>query len=95
MSKKYVCDVCNTVVDDPYSAKMREFNLNTWIRGGAICAEKVETKRKIHICGGCYEKITKAAPLTQESKVKLAYENYLAERNKLNEMRKKELNTKG
>lgn len=27
MAKKYVCDICGRVIDDPYSAKMREFYL--------------------------------------------------------------------
>lgn len=58
MSKKYVCDICNKVMDDPYEAHMREFYIGHGYENGHAYLTPIKTfKTKIDICGECFKKI--------------------------------------
>lgn len=68
MSKKYVCDICNKVIDDPYHAKMREFYVGAGFEDGHVCPINIKTfKFKIDICGNCFETLRKAASKKEEN----------------------------
>lgn len=55
MSKKYICDMCETVIDNPYSVKMREFYIGADYECGTVFPIPIKTSKfKIHICGDCF-----------------------------------------
>jgi ribosomal protein L37AE/L43A len=53
--KAYVCDICGITIDEPHSAKMREFCFT--VSNCDICQlpQKNKTKVKIHLCNNCFE----------------------------------------
>lgn len=62
MSKKYICDICNAVIDDPYKAQMREFYIGCEYESGSLHPIPIKTfKTKIHICDVCFKTLKNAA----------------------------------
>lgn len=53
--KEYVCDVCRSIITDPYYMNMREFCFT--IDNGDIyeVPDKTKIKEKIHLCNNCFE----------------------------------------
>ena len=49
--KAFVCDSCGVTMNDPHSAKMREYYIEKHI-GGNIWGDR---RIKIHLCNNCYK----------------------------------------
>ena len=61
MSKKYVCDICDSVIDNPYKMHMREFYVGCdFTENGVVPADIKTFKTKIHICGCCFDALRNA-----------------------------------
>lgn len=53
--KKYVCDICDRIVDKPYNVMMKEFRVGYeyyLLQGKVPKDEKV--RKKIHMCPECW-----------------------------------------
>lgn len=62
MSKKYVCDICNSIIDNPYKARMREFYVGFDFTNHMAVPVDIKTfKTKIDICGCCFDGLRNAA----------------------------------
>jgi hypothetical protein len=61
MARVYVCDICNTLLKNPYDVHMREFfiGIEFDLCGGMPCDVK-SRKRRVHICGDCYKALQEA-----------------------------------
>lgn len=53
--KKYVCDICETIIDDPYATKMKEFCFTFSNCDIYQVPEETKIKKKIHLCNNCFE----------------------------------------
>lgn len=59
--KTYVCDCCNTIISDPYEVKMKEFYLRTKFDFGGAYPVETTDRRKIHLCGNCFNNLKNIA----------------------------------
>lgn len=59
--KTYVCDACKTVVGDPYKVKMKEFMYTAEYDFGFIFPVETEFRKKLHLCGRCFDNLRKIA----------------------------------
>lgn len=60
MSKKYICDACLRVIDDPWKVNMKEFYVGLSIGDfGEAFPCKTKSRQKIHMCGDCYSNFLK------------------------------------
>ena len=67
--KRYVCDACHSVIDNPYNAHMKEFLVSyTYERGVGAIPVDFKQRRKIHMCGHCWEEFLKTC-LRREGKI--------------------------
>lgn len=57
MAKVYQCDVCENILDNPYTAKMKEFCLTVSNCDIYQVPEDTKIKRKIHLCGYCFSEL--------------------------------------
>ncbi len=66
----YLCDSCNKVISDPYTAKMKEFYLGVDTDYFSGIAIPVESKRKvkIHLCDECYKGLNLIGGLVPKNK---------------------------
>lgn len=55
MSKVYKCDSCGSMIENPYTAKMKEFYLGCKFDFGKCFPEESKIKVKIHLCEKCYK----------------------------------------
>ena len=55
MAKKYVCDICGDIVENPYAVRMVEFYIGAKIDFGSVFPEDCKGKRRIHVCPCCKE----------------------------------------
>lgn len=56
MSKRYICDVCYKVINNPFELKMKEFCIGTEIDEFGCWPCTAKYRSKIHMCGDCYSK---------------------------------------
>lgn len=66
--KAYVCDICGITIDEPHTARMREFcfsisNCDSYQVGAHIIdvPTKDKIKKKIHLCSNCFENLSNIA----------------------------------
>ena len=52
--KIYKCDSCGVTIDNPYTAKMKEFCLACDYNEHGVIPIKWKKKVKIHLCEHCY-----------------------------------------
>ena len=52
--KTYKCDACGTVIDNPFVYRMKEFVVETEIYEYGVFPSFQKRKRKVHLCGGCF-----------------------------------------
>ena len=52
--KKYVCDSCNKVIDDPFAARMTRFEFVPQYDCGCVYRLPMKNKIKIDLCENCF-----------------------------------------
>ena len=55
--KTYVCDSCKRIIDDPYELRMKEFSYVATYDCGMCLPDKMKCRKKIHLCGKCFESL--------------------------------------
>ena len=58
MSRKYVYNSCNKVIEDPYLCKMKEFRIDADSIG---MPNFTKYKVKIHLCNNCFKSLKQIA----------------------------------
>lgn len=51
----YMCDICGITIDEPHSARMREFCFTISNCDIYQVPQKDKKKVKIHLCNNCFE----------------------------------------
>lgn len=59
MSKRYICDVCYKVINNPFELKMKEFYIGMTIDEYGCLPCNAKQRTKIHMCDDCYSKFIK------------------------------------
>lgn len=52
--KRYVCDSCQKIINNPYEVRMKEFFISTEYDYGMVFPVPTKTKRRIHLCDDCF-----------------------------------------
>ena len=52
--KVYKCDSCGAMIENPYTAKMKEFYVGCTFEKGMALPEDAKQKVKVHLCEQCY-----------------------------------------
>lgn len=55
--RKYVCDLCGKVIENPYKAKLTQFCFMVKSEPYGVFEEDTKLKFKIDLCKGCLEKL--------------------------------------
>lgn len=55
--KTYVCDSCNSIIADPYEARMKEFLYTVGYDFGMVFPVKTRCRKKLHLCGKCFDNL--------------------------------------
>ena len=55
MARVYRCDSCEKVIDNVYTARMKEFIVGYGYILSAVIPENAKRKVKVHLCDDCYK----------------------------------------
>ena len=61
MSKAYICDSCNEVVENPHDVKMKEFYIGCSFELSGVYPTPSKRQVKIHLCDKCFFGLNKIA----------------------------------
>lgn len=66
--KSYVCDVCQTIISNPHTVKMKEFYVGyTYEIGSGAIPINSKRREKLHMCSHCWQEFLKTC-LKREGK---------------------------
>ena len=72
--KRYVCDCCNKIIEDPYEAQMKEFMYTAEYDFGTVFPIETRYRKKLHLCGSCFANLKSIAEQKERTKDTMLFE---------------------